>query len=62
MEKGDVLIVKTPGGGGYGNSFNRDPKLVLFDVLEGKISRDFAYRNYALTLDSDPTKGNNRSS
>ncbi len=32
MLAGDRVHVKTPGGGGYGDAFSRDPQLVLTDV------------------------------
>jgi N-methylhydantoinase B len=35
---GDVLIVKTPGGGGYGPPLQRDHNLVKKDILDDKIS------------------------
>ena len=37
---GDVISVRTCGGGGYGPPEERDPERVLRDVLEGKVSAD----------------------
>jgi N-methylhydantoinase B len=37
-----TLIVRTAGGGGYGDSFERDPRLVLADVLDGLVSAEQA--------------------
>jgi len=38
LEAGDVISVRTCGGGGYGPAAERDPELVRRDVREGKIS------------------------
>lgn len=50
INKGDILTVKTPGGGGYGNPFNRKKDLVLKDVLEDKVSIESAYLNYGVVV------------
>jgi len=42
LEPGDVLSVRTPGGGGHGNRFTRPPSHVLTDVLSGLVSRERA--------------------
>lgn len=52
IEKGDIFIVRTPGGGGYGNPLERDPKLVLQDVLNGLVSQESAKKNYGVTINS----------
>jgi N-methylhydantoinase B len=39
------------GGGGYGDPFERDPALVLEDVLDEKISREAAERDYGVVID-----------
>ena len=39
---GDVISVRTCGGGGYGPPEERDPERVLRDVLEGKVSAERA--------------------
>ncbi|MFQ6076221.1 MAG: hydantoinase B/oxoprolinase family protein [Candidatus Bathyarchaeia archaeon] len=53
MNKGDVLIVKTPGGGGYGDPLDRNPDLVLDDVVEGKVSLKSAYEEYGVVINRD---------
>lgn len=53
MREGDALLVKTPGGGGYGNPLDRKPTLVLEDVLEGKVSQTSAYEDYGVVVKAD---------
>ena len=35
LRPGDTVRVSTPGGGGYGAAFEREPALVLQDVMRG---------------------------
>jgi N-methylhydantoinase B len=46
-----VLRHEQAGGGGYGDPLLRDPALVLEDVVDGKISADFARRHFGVVLD-----------
>lgn len=39
-----------PGGGGYGDPFERDPSLVLSDVVNGYVSLDAAEREYGVVI------------
>ncbi len=48
----DLLFVSTAGGGGYGNPYERDPELVLSDVLEEYVSIDAARRDYGVVITS----------
>ena len=48
---GDVISVRTCGGGGYGVPHERDTALVLRDVLEGKISPRRAADVYGVVID-----------
>jgi N-methylhydantoinase B len=41
----------TPGGGGYGNPFERDVEAVLSDVLRGVISNQKAKQSYGVVID-----------
>ncbi|MCK4474655.1 hydantoinase B/oxoprolinase family protein, partial [Candidatus Bathyarchaeota archaeon] len=50
MKKNDVLMVRTPGGGGYGDPFERDPKLVLRDVLNELVSVEAARKDYGVAI------------
>jgi N-methylhydantoinase B len=51
LEIGDVVIMETSGGGGYGDPLERDPELVARDVAEGMIGRDAAAEVYGVVLD-----------
>lgn len=46
LEKGDVLCVETPGGGGWGNPREREREAIDQDVREGLISADRAAAVY----------------
>ena len=53
-------IIRTAGGGGWGEPFARDPAQVLADVLEGLVSVAAAERDYGVVvrdggLDADAT-------
>jgi N-methylhydantoinase B len=44
------VTLDLPGGGGYGNPFERDPELVLQDVVYGYISSEAAEREYGVAI------------
>jgi N-methylhydantoinase B len=48
---GDVISVRTCGGGGYGPPEEREPARVLRDVLEGKVSPERAREIYRVAID-----------
>jgi N-methylhydantoinase B len=48
---GDVISVRTCGGGGYGAPEERDPERVLRDVREGKVSAERARTIYRVAID-----------
>jgi N-methylhydantoinase B len=48
---GTAAVIATAGGGGWGNPFHRDPKLVRQDVLDGYISIESAARDYGVAID-----------
>ncbi len=50
MMKNEVLVARTPGGGGYGDPYERDPELVLKDVLNGLVSLKAARRDYGVVI------------
>jgi N-methylhydantoinase B len=54
--KGDVLRHVMAGGGGFGNPMERDPELVLKDVLEEKISTEYALREYGVVIDEKESR------
>jgi N-methylhydantoinase B len=53
LEPGDVLSVRTPGGGGHGDRFQRPAARVLDDVVAGLISREHAREAYGVVLRGD---------
>jgi N-methylhydantoinase B len=50
LQKGDTIILKTAGGGGFGNPLERDPAAVRGDVLEGLVSRQQAEDVYGVVM------------
>jgi len=52
LKPGDVISYQTCGGGGYGNPYEREPSLVLDDVLNGKVSTERARTEYRVEIDS----------
>jgi len=50
IKQGDVIELITPGGGGWGNPFERDPEKVKQDVREGLISLLRAKDIYGVVL------------
>ncbi|MDB5533135.1 MAG: hydantoinase B/oxoprolinase family protein [Hyphomicrobiales bacterium] len=56
LKPGDAFMVRTGGGGGFGPPTQRPPKDVLFDVIEGYVSREAAERDYGVILDASGTR------
>ena len=52
LEPEERIVSKTGGGGGYGDPLDRDPALVLDDVLEGWVSAERADLVYGVVLRS----------
>ena len=50
LKKGDIIRVTTPGAGGYGDPFRRNPELVLKDVVESKVSPQAAKKEYGVAI------------
>ena len=46
----DAIMHLLPGAGGYGDPLERDPAMVLDDVLDEKISPDYAQRVYGVAI------------
>ncbi len=53
LKPGDTVSFQTPGGGGYGLPFERDPNAVLRDVIGGKINRERARDLYGVVIDPE---------
>ncbi len=50
MQSGDRVHVRTPGGGGYGHPFDRDPQAVAQDVALGYITAEAAAEMFGVVL------------
>ncbi len=50
IEAGDVVIMESAGGGGYGDPLARDPERVRHDVLAGYVSPERARAGYGVVL------------
>jgi N-methylhydantoinase B/oxoprolinase/acetone carboxylase alpha subunit len=50
LKRGDIVRYVTPGGGGYGDPFERDPEAVLSDVRNGWVTRESARRDYGVVI------------
>ena len=53
VRAGEVIRIRTTGGGGWGDPLDRDPDLVLRDVRWGKVSVDAARDEYGVVIDGD---------
>ena len=51
VSAGDTLTFMMAGGGGYGDPFERDPKLVQSDVDVGFVTRAATRRDYGVVID-----------
>ncbi|MFB6170861.1 MAG: hydantoinase B/oxoprolinase family protein [Haloarculaceae archaeon] len=56
FEPGDVVSVRTAGGGGYGDPADRDVEKVLTDVEMGYVSPDAAREEYGVDPDGGETR------
>ncbi|UQN15056.1 hydantoinase B/oxoprolinase family protein [Gulosibacter sp. ACHW.36C] len=52
LKRGEKVVSITPGGGGYGSPFERDPEAVLLDVRDLRVSVDGARVNYGVVIDA----------
>ena len=53
LPAGTLLRLRTTGGGGWGDPFEREPELVGLDVLQGRVSRESAERDYGVLVGED---------
>ncbi len=51
MRQGNLVVHEQPGGGGFGNPFERDPQRVAYDVWNGKISAAYARQHHGVEVD-----------
>jgi N-methylhydantoinase B len=50
LKAGDVFRLESPGGGGLGNPFEREPARVLADVTQGYVSPERAASDYGVSV------------
>lgn len=50
VQGGDQILLRSPGGGGYGPAEQRDPGEVLRDVEQGFVTQEAARTDYRVTL------------
>lgn len=50
VEAGDTVTILTPGAGGFGDPFARDPEAVLRDVVLRVVSAESAARDYGVVI------------
>ncbi len=50
---GDLLLMESSGGGGFGDPLERDPALVVADVAEGYVTREAAETAYGIVWSGD---------
>ena len=53
VQPSDIVRVNMNAGGGYGNPLDRDPELVLGDVLDGYVTLHGAHDDYGVVIDSN---------
>ena len=51
MAPGDMVWVRTPGGGGFGDPFRRPPQAVFKDVRLGRVSIEQARKFYGVIVE-----------
>jgi len=56
LNPGDVVILDTPGGGGYGHPLEREPEMVERDVMEGYVSLERAEEDYGVVINPETGK------
>jgi len=56
LKPGDVVVMDAAGGGGYGDSLDRNPELVESDVAEGCVSLESAREDYGVVINPDTLK------
>lgn len=54
VEAGDMFVMRTGGGGGWGDPFDRDPELVARDVIRGLLTPDQARDRFGVVISGRP--------
>ena len=53
VPQGALIVHEQAGGGGFGDPARRPPSLVREDILDGKISAEFARWHYGFAADGE---------
>lgn len=53
FSEGDTLVMRLPGGGGFGSPLERAAELVANDVVDGRITMEEARNRYGVVMDAD---------
>ena len=53
IRQGDIVVMQSAGGGGYGDPLTREPERVAEDVRAGYVSAEMAPIDYSVVLDED---------
>jgi len=53
LKPGDTVVMDAAGGGGYGSPVERDPEMVLEDVINGYVSLERARNDYGVVIDPE---------
>ena len=56
LDENEIVSFRTGGGGGYGSPLERDPKMVLQDVINGFVSLAKAKEEYGVVIDEKEMK------
>ncbi len=48
LEPGDIVMMESSGGGGFGDPLDREPSMVIADVAEGYVTREAAETTYGV--------------
>lgn len=51
LQAGDVVVMESSGGGGFGDPLERDPALVAADIAQGYVTREAASTVYGVVSD-----------
>jgi len=53
FKSGEVVSNRSGGGGGYGDPYERDPKAVHEDIIDGYVSPQAAREDYGVVITED---------
>ena len=60
LPQNSAIRLEGAGGGGYGKALERDPELVLKDVIGGYVSRESAFTEYGVVIEQGAMKINSQ--